>query len=110
MSSWHEVLSPEKAKPYFVELMAKVDKARQEKTVYPPEQDVFNAFAMTPLDEVKVVILGQDPYHGAGQAHGLSFSVQDGVKIPPVQIGFVLTCALCCDFPFSFSGKSVFCS
>ena len=83
MSSWHEVLSPEKAKPYFVELMAKVDKARQEKTVYPPEQDVFNAFAMTPLDEVKVVILGQDPYHGAGQAHGLSFSVQDGVKIPP---------------------------
>ena len=83
MSSWHEVLGPEKAKPYFVELMAKVDKARAEKTVYPPEQDVFNAFAMTPLDAVKVVILGQDPYHGAGQAHGLSFSVQDGVKIPP---------------------------
>ncbi len=83
MSSWHEVLGPEKAKPYFVELMARVDKARAEKTVYPPEQDVFNAFAMTPLDAVKVVILGQDPYHGAGQAHGLSFSVQDGVKIPP---------------------------
>ncbi len=83
MSSWHEVLGPEKAKPYFVELMAKVDKARAEKTVYPPEQDVFNAFAMTPLDAVKVVILGQDPYHGAGQAHGLSFSVQDDVKIPP---------------------------
>lgn len=83
MSSWHEVLGPEKAKPYFVELMAKVEQARLEKTVYPPEQDVFNAFAMTPLDAVKVVILGQDPYHGPGQAHGLSFSVRDGVKIPP---------------------------
>lgn len=83
MSAWDEVLGPEKAKPYFVELMARVEKARAEKTVYPPAKDVFNALAMTPLDRVKVVILGQDPYHGAGQAHGLSFSVKDGVKIPP---------------------------
>src|SRR5262249_13607698 len=60
-----------------------VDQERAQHTVYPPEEDVFNAFRYTPYEEVKVLLLGQDPYHGAGQAHGLAFSVQPGVKPPP---------------------------
>ena len=55
----------------------------ENETIYPPMEDIWNAFRLTPYDEVKVVILGQDPYHGAGQAHGLSFSVREGVKVPP---------------------------
>lgn len=83
MTTWQDVLGPEKSRPYFKSLMARVDEARAASVVFPPEPDVFNAFALTPLNKVRVVILGQDPYHGPGQAHGLSFSVKKGVKLPP---------------------------
>ena len=80
---WEDVLGTEKSQPYFLALQDKVAQARRQGVVYPPSADVFNAFSFTPLDDVKVVILGQDPYHGPNQAHGLAFSVPQGVKIPP---------------------------
>lgn len=83
MTTWHDVLGPEKSQPYFTALTQKVEDARNRTVVYPAEEDVYNALTLTPLDKVNVVILGQDPYHGAGQAHGLCFSVQHGVKVPP---------------------------
>ncbi|WP_412727710.1 uracil-DNA glycosylase [Alteromonas sp. D210916BOD_24] len=82
--TWQETLQKEKQKPYFEALLKKVSQQRQAgKVIYPPEEAVFNAFTLTPLESVKVVILGQDPYHGPDQAHGLCFSVLPGVKIPP---------------------------
>jgi uracil-DNA glycosylase len=82
--SWHEVLKSEFTKPYFLEIVTflKIEK-NAGKTIYPPGPLIFNAFNHTPFDKVKVVILGQDPYHNPGQAHGLSFSVPAGVKPPP---------------------------
>src|SRR5205823_378132 len=80
---WRAVLSDELKKPYFHDLAQFVDAERSKHTVYPPEADVFNAFKLTPYDKVKVLLLGQDPYHDDGQAHGLSFSVLPGVKVPP---------------------------
>ncbi len=82
--SWKEVLKTEFEKPYFQQiiLFLKTEKAAG-KTIYPPGKLIFNAFNNTPIDNVKVVLLGQDPYHGKGQAHGLSFSVPDGVPPPP---------------------------
>jgi uracil-DNA glycosylase len=82
--SWKHVLKNEFSKSYFLEAVTfiKTEKALN-KTIYPPGQFIFNAFNHTPFNEVKVVILGQDPYHGKGQAHGLSFSVPDGVRPPP---------------------------
>ncbi len=80
---WQEVLQTEIEKPYFSELMDFVDKAYQTKTIYPPKEQIFNAFKACTLDKVKVVILGQDPYHDEGQANGLSFSVNSGIKLPP---------------------------
>jgi uracil-DNA glycosylase len=82
-ASWKQALAPEFAEPYFEELTNFVKKEYQEATVYPHPKNLFNAFALTPFDKVKVVILGQDPYHGKGQAHGLSFSVVEGVRNPP---------------------------
>jgi uracil-DNA glycosylase len=81
--SWDAVLADELRAPYFAELGRFVDAARTEHEVFPAAADVFAAFALTPLDEVKVVLLGQDPYHDVGQAHGLCFSVQPGVAPPP---------------------------
>lgn len=81
--SWEKVIGQEFEKPYFQKLEAFVDREREEHTVYPPEPDVFNAFRHTPYDRVNVVLLGQDPYHDEGQAHGLCFSVRPGVKMPP---------------------------
>ncbi|HBV40237.1 MAG TPA: uracil-DNA glycosylase [Erwinia sp.] len=82
--TWHDVLAEEKEKPYFIETLSMVAKERAAgKTVYPPQKDVFNAFRLTELGDVKVVILGQDPYHGPNQAHGLAFSVLPGVAVPP---------------------------
>lgn len=81
--SWKKLLQPEFEKPYFVELTKFVRSEYQNKTVYPPAKYIFAALDSLPVDNVKVVILGQDPYHGPGQAHGLSFSVPDGVKSPP---------------------------
>ncbi|MBR9785243.1 MAG: uracil-DNA glycosylase [Gammaproteobacteria bacterium] len=82
--TWQSALGNEKQKEYFVELLERVKQAREAGSViYPPQPDVFNALKYTPLDKVNVVILGQDPYHGPNQAHGLCFSVQAGVKTPP---------------------------
>ncbi|WP_145546525.1 uracil-DNA glycosylase [Yersinia intermedia] len=82
--TWHDVIGLEKEQPYFKDTLAYVTAARSAgKTIYPAQKDVFNAFRLTELDQVKVVILGQDPYHGPNQAHGLSFSVLPGVPAPP---------------------------
>jgi len=77
------LLRAELAAPYFAELMNRVEAAYAAGTVFPPEQDVFAAFRQTPPERVRAVILGQDPYHEPGQAHGLAFSVQPGVRMPP---------------------------
>ena len=81
--SWKERLKEEFDKPYFEELITSVREEYRTHTVYPPGPLIFNAFAHCPFDRVKVVILGQDPYHEPGQAHGLCFSVQDGTPFPP---------------------------
>ncbi len=81
--TWKEALADEFAQPYFTELAERVRHAYTTTTVFPPGSLIFNAFDLTPLDRVKVVILGQDPYHNYGQAMGLSFSVPDGCPIPP---------------------------
>ena len=82
--SWKEALSEEFDKPYFRELVAELHREKQAGiTVYPPGGSIFKAFDLCPLDKVKVVILGQDPYHNPGQAMGLSFSVPEGVAAPP---------------------------
>ncbi|PRO71487.1 uracil-DNA glycosylase [Alteromonas alba] len=84
MTTWHDALGPQKEAEYFTRLMARIQSEREAgKVIYPPQQDVFNALKFTPLESVKVVILGQDPYHGPDQAHGLCFSVLPGVKTPP---------------------------
>lgn len=95
--SWSDLLAAEKQQPYFQQLMERVDHARQNTVVYPPKEDVFNALKLTPPEQVKVVILGQDPYHGPGQAHGLSFSVPEGVKLPPSLRNIVKAIAV--DYP-----------
>ena len=81
--SWHDILLNEFDKSYFKKIRSYVREQYETKTVYPPAKDIFNAFNSTPFFDVKVVIIGQDPYHGEGQAHGLCFSVNDGVDIPP---------------------------
>lgn len=83
MKTWDEILAEEMQKDYYQELQAFVQKRRSEVRVFPEEKNVFNALKLTPFESVKVVILGQDPYHGFGQAHGLSFSVQKGTPFPP---------------------------
>lgn len=82
--SWKEKLQGEFLKDYYIELMDFLDsEVEAKKEIYPPREEIFSAFNLTPFDKVKVIIIGQDPYHGPGQAHGLSFSVKAGVKIPP---------------------------
>lgn len=81
--SWQKHLSVEFQKPYFIELMEQVDEEYQNVTCFPPKELIFNAFEKCSFDDLKVVIIGQDPYHGDGEANGLCFSVNDGVKIPP---------------------------
>jgi uracil-DNA glycosylase len=80
---WLEVLRSEFDKPYFTELKAFLTEEKKQYRVYPPGSRIFAAFDYTPFSKVKVVILGQDPYHGDGQAHGLCFSVPDGIALPP---------------------------
>lgn len=82
-ASWQEALKTEFDKTYFQDLTAKIKNLYQTNTIYPHPKNIFNAFNLCPFLQVKVVILGQDPYHGPSQAHGLSFSVPDGVKTPP---------------------------
>lgn len=81
--SWKEVLSDVFIKDFFSSLVSFIKDEYQTHVVYPPGKEIFNAFIYCPLRAVKVVILGQDPYHGPGQAHGLSFSVKEGIRFPP---------------------------
>lgn len=84
MTDWQQLLGEQKQQPYFTALLDEVAVARTNGTViYPPQADIFNAFKLTELSKLKVVILGQDPYHEPNQAHGLAFSVRNGVKVPP---------------------------
>ena len=82
-ASWQKRLQPEFEKAYFAQLTDFVRREYAERTIYPPGRLIFNAFNLCPFDRVKVVLLGQDPYHGPGQAQGLCFSVNDGVRFPP---------------------------
>ena len=82
-NDWANALKPEYSKDYYKKLFEFVGQEYSTTTVYPPGDDIFNAFHLTPLKDVKVVIIGQDPYHEPGQAHGLSFSVKPGIEIPP---------------------------
>lgn len=81
--TWKKILEPEFNKPYWKSLTDSVRTQYTSEVVYPPAQHVFSAFNLCPFDKVKVLIVGQDPYHGVGQANGLSFSVNDGVNLPP---------------------------
>ncbi|EJF10633.1 MULTISPECIES: uracil-DNA glycosylase [Pontibacter] len=81
--SWQNILQEEFEKPYFKDLVSFVKDEYTSQKVYPPGNQIFNAFERCPFDQVKVVILGQDPYHGPNQANGLAFSVKDGIRIPP---------------------------
>ncbi|MGZ4097769.1 MAG: uracil-DNA glycosylase, partial [Bacteroidia bacterium] len=81
--SWKKELKDEFSKDYFTNLKNFLVEEKKRNIIYPPGKLIFSAFNLTPFDEVKVVILGQDPYHGPGQAHGLCFSVNDGVRFPP---------------------------
>jgi uracil-DNA glycosylase len=84
MMTWEDILSTEEDKPYFKSIFRQLDEERrQKKPVYPPRNLIFNALKLTPLENVSVVILGQDPYHGPNEAHGLAFSVKEGIPIPP---------------------------
>jgi uracil-DNA glycosylase len=81
--AWQAALAGERDKPYLARLEAFLAEERAQHTVFPPAEDVFSALRITPYDQVKVLIVGQDPYHDDGQAHGLAFSVRPGVKVPP---------------------------
>lgn len=83
-ATWKSLLSEEKQKSYFQEILQFIKNERTAgKKIYPPQKDIFNALKFTPYEKVKVVIIGQDPYHGPNQAHGLAFSVKEGVRPPP---------------------------
>lgn len=83
MKTWNEFFIQEEKEPYYQALMAFLENEYQTKTIYPPREDLFTCFTACPYEHVKVVILGQDPYHEPNQAHGLCFSVRKGVKLPP---------------------------
>lgn len=83
MDTWIEWIESEKTQPYYKNIKKQIDKEYQSHTIYPEKRLILNAMRITPLEKVKVVVLGQDPYHGPQEAHGLSFSVPQGVKIPP---------------------------
>jgi len=103
--SWKALLQDEFDKPYFEALTDFVKKEYGSKTVFPPPKDIFKAFDLCPFDQVKVVILGQDPYHGPGQAHGLCFSVNDTVPPPPSLINIYKEIASDLGKPVSKSGN-----
>ena len=100
-NDWLEALKDEFRKPYYKKLFETVNEEYKTRLIFPPADDIFNAFHLTPLSNVKVVILGQDPYHNVGQAHGLCFSVKKGVEVPPslVNIYQELHDDLGCDIP-----------
>ena len=99
--AWERALKPEFAKPYYAKLYKTVLNEYRTREIYPPSGDIFNAFSFTPLENVRAVILGQDPYHGPGQANGLCFSVHKGIRIPPslVNIYKELNADLGCPIP-----------
>jgi uracil-DNA glycosylase len=105
--SWKEKLITEFDKPYFIELTQFVRSEYATQIVYPNARDIFNAFDYSPFDETKVVIIGQDPYHGAGQANGLCFSVNDGVKPPPSLVNIYKEISQDIGKPISSSGNLV---
>ena len=82
-NEWDEIVKGEYEKNYFQKLINFIEEEQNTKTIYPEKENIYNALKLVPPDKVKVVILGQDPYINKGQAHGLSFSVQDGITIPP---------------------------
>lgn len=104
--SWKTVLQDEFEKPYFNALVATLKAEKKSgKIIYPPGPSIFNAFKATPFDQVKVVILGQDPYHNPGQAHGLCFSVPDGVPLPPSLINIYKEIQQELDIPIPTTGN-----
>jgi uracil-DNA glycosylase len=103
--SWKARLSPEFEKPYFKSLLSFVESEYRDHQVYPPVNQIFNAFDHCSFDACKVVILGQDPYHGLGQANGLCFSVHDGIKIPPSLINIMKEIRDDLGKPFPASGN-----
>ena len=100
-NDWLKPLSPEFKKPYYAELYKKIREEYSTRQIFPPADEIFTAFELTPLSEVKVVIIGQDPYHGDGQAHGLCFSVKPDIETPPslVNIYKELNADLGCRIP-----------
>ena len=103
-NDWDEVLNDEFEKPYYSKLREFLKKEYEEEMIHPQIDDLWTAFKLTPFNEVKVVILGQDPYHGPGQAHGLSFSVKPGVNIPPSLRNMFKELATDIDCPLPESG------
>lgn len=103
--SWKKTLQPEFEKPYFKDLTTFVKEEYATQTIFPPANLIFNAFDQCPLDQVKVVIIGQDPYHDDNQAHGLCFSVNDGIKIPPSLRNIFKEQAQDLDLPIPESGN-----
>lgn len=103
--SWQAILQDEFDKPYFNLLTNFVRKEYQTKTIYPPAKLIFNAFDLTSFDNVKVVIIGQDPYHGEHQAHGLCFSVNDNIAFPPSLINIFKELERDLQIPFPKSGN-----
>ncbi|HEX5692812.1 MAG TPA: uracil-DNA glycosylase [Roseiflexaceae bacterium] len=101
---WRDVLAEEFEQPYLSDLAAFVAEERRNHTVYPPKTEVFSALALTPYDQVRVVILGQDPYHGPNQAHGLAFSVRKGVRPPPSLVNIFAELQTDLDIPPSRHG------
>ena len=83
MNSWQELIAQEEKKPYFQELQKRIALDCQNVTIYPPQDEIYQAFELSPLQDTVVVFIGQDPYHEEGEAHGLAFSVKNGIKMPP---------------------------
>ena len=103
--SWKEVLQEEFSKPYFEQLVLFVKREYSENICYPKGQQIFSAFNHCPLPEVKVVIIGQDPYHGEGQANGLCFSVHDGIPHPPSLVNIFRELNTDLGVPYPLSGN-----
>ena len=103
--SWKKHLASEFEKPYFAELAAFVKKEYQDGNIYPPPKNIFRTFDLCPFEKVKVVILGQDPYHGARQANGLAFAVNDGTTLPPSLQNIYKELADDCGLPFEALAK-----
>ena len=104
-NSWKRLMGDEFSKPYFESLVNFVKGEYENKTIYPKGDSIFKAFDLCPVEKVKVVILGQDPYHGPGQAHGLAFSVKDGVPFPPSLLNIFKELKSDLNLPFPSNGN-----